>query len=118
MYHHGRKTQRPHKILTAVELVQGVGAAAQGQRVRAGGRLEDAAFLGTAELARYRTDGKERTTELLEIDLAAVLRGDAAADVLLQSFDTLTIKELPEWSLREQVTLTGEVRCVVVPSPS
>jgi hypothetical protein len=78
--------------------------------VRAGGRLEDAAFPGTAELARYRTDGKERTTELLEIDLAAVLRGDAAADVLLQSFDTLTIKELPEWSLREQVTLTGEVR--------
>ena len=78
--------------------------------VRAGGRLEDAAFPGTAELARYRTDGKERTTELLEIDLAAVLRGEASADVVLQPFDTLTIKELPEWSLREQVTLKGEVR--------
>lgn len=78
--------------------------------LRAAGRLEDAAFPGTAELARYRSDGKERTTELLDVNLAAVLRGDATADVLLQSFDTLTIKELPEWSLREQVTLKGEVR--------
>ena len=78
--------------------------------LRAAGRLEDAAFPTTAELTRYRSDGKERMTELLEIDLASVLRGDTSADVLLQSFDTLTIKELPEWSLREQVTLKGEVR--------
>ena len=78
--------------------------------LRAGGRLEDAAFPGTAELARYRTDGKERITELLDIDLAAILKGSTTADVVLQAFDTLTIKELPEWSLREQVAIKGEVR--------
>jgi len=47
---------------------------------------------------------------LLQVDLAAILRGDAAADVLLQPFDVVTIKELPEWGTRETVVLRGEVR--------
>src|SRR5690606_845989 len=53
--------------------------------IRAGGGLSDAAYRGKAELARYTVvDGESRRTELIEIDLAAVLAGDPAADVPLQ----------------------------------
>lgn len=78
--------------------------------LRAGGNLQDAAFGGKAELTRYRSNGDGRSTELVEVDLAAVLAGDANADLALQSFDYLNIKEVPEWSEQESVTLTGEVR--------
>ncbi len=78
--------------------------------VRAGGNLDDAAYGGRAELTRYRSDGEARRTELLEIDLAAALRGDPSADLALQPFDYLVIKETPEWSEQESVTLAGEVR--------
>jgi protein involved in polysaccharide export with SLBB domain len=78
--------------------------------LRAGGQLDDAAFGGKAELTRLRSTGGERASELLEIDLAAVRRGDPTADVTLQAFDTLTIKELPEWGKQESIILRGEVR--------
>lgn len=78
--------------------------------LRAGGKLDPAAYSGTAELSRFRRADGERQSELLQIDLAAILSGNSAADVLLQPFDVLTIKELPEWSTRESVTLLGEVR--------
>jgi protein involved in polysaccharide export with SLBB domain len=38
------------------------------------------------------------------------LSGDTSADLLLQPFDFLNVKEVPEWSEQEQVTLLGEVR--------
>lgn len=78
--------------------------------IRAGGRLDPAAYTGSAELTRFNRLDNERQSELLQVDLAAVLRGDAAADILLQPFDVLTIKELPEWTTRESVSLKGEVR--------
>jgi polysaccharide export outer membrane protein len=78
--------------------------------LRAGGQLDDAAYGSKAELTRLKSTGTERASELLEVDLAAVRRGDPAADVTLQAFDTLTIKELPEWGKQEIVVLRGEVR--------
>jgi polysaccharide export outer membrane protein len=78
--------------------------------LRAGGGLQDAAYGTKAELARYRLGGDARQTQLVEIDLAAILRGDESADLLLQPFDFLNVKEVPEWSEQEQVSLLGEVR--------
>jgi protein involved in polysaccharide export with SLBB domain len=78
--------------------------------IRAGGGLQDAAYGSVAELTRYRNNGDKRETQLLVVDLAAVLKGDTAADLLLQPFDFLNVKEVPEWSEQEQVTLSGEVR--------
>ena len=49
-------------------------------------------------------------TAMLNIDLAAALRGDASANLQLQPFDTLSIKEVPEWRNQESVMLKGEVR--------
>jgi polysaccharide biosynthesis/export protein len=78
--------------------------------LRAGGGLQDAAYGAKAELTRYRMNNDVRQTQLVEIDLGAILRGDASADLLLQPFDFLNVKEVPEWSEQEQVTLLGEVR--------
>ena len=78
--------------------------------LRAGGQLDDAAYGSKAELTRLKSTGTERASELLEVDLAAVRRGDPAADVTLQAFDTLTVKELPEWGKQEVIVLRGEVR--------
>lgn len=79
--------------------------------LRAGGNLDSAAFGATAELTRYAVgeDGARRT-ELINIDLAAVRRGDPSANIPLQPFDALMIKETPDWTDQESVTLRGEVR--------
>lgn len=79
--------------------------------VRAGGSLDEAAFGADAELARYEVvNGETRRTALLTINLSSALAGDAAADVPLQPFDLLTIKQVPAWGQQESVTLEGEVR--------
>jgi protein involved in polysaccharide export with SLBB domain len=79
--------------------------------LRAGGSLEDAAYGGEAELSRYEVvNGEYRQTELIDIDLAAVLRGDAAADITLRPYDALNIKEVPQWRELETVSVEGEVR--------
>ena len=79
--------------------------------IRAGGSLEDSAFGGSAELTRYEVvNGDVRQTELLKIDLAAIRRGDAAADLDLKPYDFLIVKETPEWDEQANVELVGEVR--------
>jgi polysaccharide export outer membrane protein len=79
--------------------------------VRAAGGTADEAYRGKAELVRYQVHGGDaRHTELLNIDLAAALRGDAGANLQLLPFDSLSVKEVPEWGNQENVTLRGEVR--------
>jgi protein involved in polysaccharide export with SLBB domain len=79
--------------------------------VRAGGGTTDAAYGGRAELIRYQVvNGETRRAELLDVDLTAALRGDPKANVQLQPFDTLSVKEVPEWGAQASVTLEGQVR--------
>jgi polysaccharide export outer membrane protein len=78
--------------------------------IRASGGLQDSAFSEKAELTRYRVDAGQRVSEILEINLSALLKGDSSADIVLEPFDALVVKEVPEWSQREYVTLRGEVR--------
>jgi protein involved in polysaccharide export with SLBB domain len=78
--------------------------------IRAGGGTADAAYGGQAEIARYSVAGDGRHTELVQVDLAAAMRGDTAANVPLQAFDALTVKEVPQWGATESVTIKGEVR--------
>ena len=87
----------------------------QGMRIsdliRAGGSLADSAYGGLAELARYQiVDGQSRQTQLIEVDLTAVMRGDSAANIPLQAFDALSVKEISLWGDRERVVLAGQVR--------
>lgn len=79
--------------------------------VRAGAGLDESAYGGAAELARYEVvNGEYRQVALIDIDLGKVLAGDAAADFVLQPYDYLTIKALPQWTEQETITLGGEVR--------
>jgi polysaccharide export outer membrane protein len=79
--------------------------------IRAGGSLQDAAYGSTAELIRYDVrDGESRNTQLLNIDLSAILRGVPGADIRLEPFDLLSIKELPQWTGQGSVLVGGEVR--------
>ncbi|HKS58437.1 MAG TPA: SLBB domain-containing protein [Steroidobacteraceae bacterium] len=79
--------------------------------LRAGGSLDEAAYGGQAELTRYEVvNGASREAELVSIDLDRVRAGDAAADIALQPFDYLVIKEVPLWAAQEEVEVRGEVR--------
>ena len=78
--------------------------------LRAGGGLSEAAYVTDAELTRYAVvNGEYRQTELLTVNMAALLRGDAAADLVLAPYDYLSIKEVSRWRGAESVTLRGEV---------
>jgi len=79
--------------------------------IRAGGSLEDSAYGGNAELTRYQVvNGQERQTALIDVDLAAIRRGDAGADPLLRPYDVLVIKRTPQWEEPGTVVMAGEVR--------
>jgi polysaccharide biosynthesis/export protein len=79
--------------------------------IRAGGSLDEAAYGGQAELTRYQVvNGETRQADLIEVDLRKVLAGDTSADVALQPFDYLVIKETPLWAAQEEVELGGEVK--------
>jgi polysaccharide export outer membrane protein len=79
--------------------------------VRAGGGLADAAYTGKAELTRYVVvAGGTRRTELIPLDLAAALSGNPAANLTLEPYDVLSVKEVSQWTTQESITLKGEVR--------
>lgn len=79
--------------------------------IRAGGSLEDSAYDGAAELTRYEViEGKERQTALIDINLAAIRRGETGADTILMPYDVLIIKKTPQWDEAGSITVTGEVR--------
>jgi len=79
--------------------------------IRAGGSLADSAYEGDAELSRDQViDGKQRQTELIDINLAAIRRGDPGADQVLKPYDILVIKKTPQWDVAGNVSLMGEVR--------
>jgi protein involved in polysaccharide export with SLBB domain len=78
--------------------------------VRAGGGLRESAYGNIAELTRYAVvNGEYRETDLINVDLAAVLRGDAASNLALMPYDSLSVKEVSRWRREESITLRGEV---------
>jgi protein involved in polysaccharide export with SLBB domain len=79
--------------------------------IRAGGGLDEAAYGSTAELTRFEVVGNEaRKTDILELQLAGAAAASAAANVPLRPYDTIVIKETPDWRETESINLTGEVR--------
>lgn len=109
----------PHQPLPVVRVGGQVRAPGEyplepGMRVsdllRAGGGLSDAAYATDAELTRYTVvEGEYRETELVTVNLAAVVRGDGAADLTIGPYDYLNIKEVSRWRGEESVTIRGEV---------
>lgn len=87
---------------------------ARGMRVSdlvfAGGNVTEMAFLGRAEVTRYKViNGERRESDHIEIDLNAALGGEQRSNILLEPYDTLTVRRLSNWRAAEQVTVQGEV---------
>ena len=111
---------RPAEPMAVVEITGKVNAPGRypletdmrvGDLLRAGGGLQDAAYTLKAELTRYEvTGGERRRSDLQSVDLAAVLHGDASANLPLRPYDVLAIQETPEWGRIENVVLKGEVK--------
>ena len=79
--------------------------------LRAGGGLSESAYREAAELSRYnRIDSDASSTEILVIDLDAVMSGDRLADIELEPFDHLTVKQLARWVRQDVIEVRGEVR--------
>jgi protein involved in polysaccharide export with SLBB domain len=79
--------------------------------LRAGGGLDQAAYPREAELTRFQlANGERRESVLMTVRLDEVAAGTQAADIVLQPFDHLVIKEMPEWSEQESMLILGEVR--------
>jgi len=79
--------------------------------VFAAGGVTEQAYLKEAEITRYQVmNGEKRVSEHLAVNLKAALAGDTSANVLLQPYDVLTVRQLSNWRAVEHVTLKGEVR--------
>jgi polysaccharide export outer membrane protein len=62
-------------------------------------------------MTRYRVEkGETRKVQLINVDLAAALRGDPSQNVKLEPFDDLSVKQVSQWDVQESVSLVGQVR--------
>src|SRR5437016_13216174 len=79
--------------------------------VRVAGGLKRSAYTDSADLARFDTNGSGKDPgDRLEVNLAAVMSGDATNGVLLRDGDILTIRQLPRWNdIGAAITVRGEV---------
>ncbi len=79
--------------------------------IRAGGYLKESAYALGAELTRYvAADSAQREIKHVNVKLADVLTGTPDANMVLQPYDQLTIKQLPQWEEQNLVEVRGEVR--------
>lgn len=78
--------------------------------IRAGGGFTESAYVLDAELTRYEVvNGEYREIELVTVDLPAIMRGDATADLLITAHDYLNVREVPLWREQRTVELVGEI---------
>ena len=79
--------------------------------VRAAGYLKESAYSLEAELSRYVI--KEASTREIKhqtVNLSQIMAGDKSFDQLLEPYDSLTIKQLPNWRDGKTIILSGEIK--------
>ena len=80
------------------------------QLIAAAGGLEEAAYTSGVEISRYDLSNPEQASSVhFPVDLSEAF-ADASADVLLQSYDVVLVRAIPEFRENLSVTLKGEVR--------
>jgi len=75
--------------------------------VRAAGGLKDSAYLDAAELRQLVAKDGQVSTTYTELNLNRVL--NEASGPVLGSRDHITIREIPDWSPQDEITIAGEV---------
>ncbi|MFK8030837.1 MAG: SLBB domain-containing protein [Gammaproteobacteria bacterium] len=80
--------------------------------IRAAGGLKENAYTGKAELTRQMLfdGGERRLTSHLDVDLESALSQKGEFDLVLQPYDFVTVREVPEWRQQQTIELVGEVR--------
>ena len=78
--------------------------------VRAAGGLNDSAYLTAAELRRVSEFSGEVKSEFNEVSITEFGEDTSVENFELQSRDHLTIREIPDWSPQNSITISGEVR--------
>lgn len=77
--------------------------------IRAAGGLQDSAYTEEAGLTRFMLTDTERQVISRNIDLDRLLKPGQADELILEPFDTVQIRRLPQWAERETIRLEGEV---------
>jgi len=79
--------------------------------LNAAGGLTDDAYILKAELTRFAIDnGERRVQQRKEIDISAVIRGDAGTDIEIKPYDQLVVRRIPDWVEQGSFEIAGEVR--------
>ena len=79
--------------------------------VFAAGGLTEKALAEKAELTRFNiVDGQKRESVHVDVDLKGALAGDEEANIKLQPYDVITIRQLSNWRAAEHVSLLGELK--------
>ncbi len=78
---------------------------------KAGG-FKESAYGREAEITRREIapGGELLKTRTVLVSPERALSGDTKSDVPLQEYDLLVVRQIPDWSVKVQVTLAGEVR--------
>lgn len=78
--------------------------------VIAGNDVTEKSYMKKAEITRRKVEnGEMRVLSHIEVDLAAALRREVDADLLLQPYDILTVRRISGWREFESVSVDGEV---------
>jgi protein involved in polysaccharide export with SLBB domain len=86
----------------------------EGMRVKdlvaAAGGLQKNAYLRMAELTRTHIRQDGMSTEKINIDLEKAIAGDLTHDILLQDYDYLVVRPVPELEFGRTVVVKGDVK--------
>lgn len=74
------------------------------------GGLQKNAYLKTAEVTRRHITQDGMTTEMVSINLAKALAGNPQDNILLQDYDHLVVRPIPELEFDRKADIQGEVR--------
>jgi protein involved in polysaccharide export with SLBB domain len=69
--------------------------------------LKEDAYTKRAKIIRLKTD---LTSEIVNVDLSAILKGDINADITLKREDVLTVYSVLEFREEYKITISGEVK--------
>jgi polysaccharide export outer membrane protein len=79
--------------------------------IRAGANLSEGAYTTEAELSRFEVvNGTVRRTRIIKVNPVAALANEDDANILLQPYDSLQIREIQEWREQLSILIEGEVR--------
>lgn len=77
-----------------------------------GGNIQEAAYVDEAEISSIVIEKGRKTskTERRVINLKKALEGDPAENIVLNPYDRLFVKRIPDWGTMKFVTLSGEFK--------